>query len=194
MLASPWDCIAGGYSVAMWCDVICIQGKAPVWSTQNGIQVFHIGIDSFRAGGKRRETSTLKWVYSRLSADQKNLVQDANGWDLSVWISPARQLCYQASFTDIKFKQNFFFFFINSSTSHLINGEQSFVLVFSIRHLHWFSFFSLKLISLEPQQNSWLICSLIWNTINILLQSRKCQQTEGKKIHDFLTFLSMKIN
>ncbi len=40
--------------------MICIQRKAPVWSTQNGIQVFHIGIDPFRAGGERRETSPLK--------------------------------------------------------------------------------------------------------------------------------------
>lgn len=56
--AFPWDFIAGCYSVGMWCDVICIQGKAPVWSTQNGIQVFHIGIDPFRAGGKRRDEPT----------------------------------------------------------------------------------------------------------------------------------------
>lgn len=57
---SPRDCVAGSYSVGMRCDVICIQGKAPVWSTQNGTMVFHIGIDSFRAGGKRRETRALK--------------------------------------------------------------------------------------------------------------------------------------
>lgn len=101
----PWDCIAGCYSVGMWCDAICIQRKVPVWSTRNGIQVFHIGIDPFRAGGERRETSTLKWVYLRLFADQKNLVQDANGRDLSVWIKSARQLCYWAPFTDRKFKE-----------------------------------------------------------------------------------------
>lgn len=40
--------------------MICIQGKAPVWSAQNGIQVFHIGIDPFRADGERRETGTPK--------------------------------------------------------------------------------------------------------------------------------------
>lgn len=40
--------------------MICIQGKAPVWSAQNGIQVFHIGIDPFRADGERREMGTPK--------------------------------------------------------------------------------------------------------------------------------------
>lgn len=83
--------------------MICIQGKAPVWPAQNGIQVFHIAIDLFRADGERRETGARKWVYLRLFADQKNLVQDANGRDLSVWIKSARQLCYCA-FTGIKFK------------------------------------------------------------------------------------------
>lgn len=38
--------------------MICIQGKAPVWSTQNGTQVFHIGIDPFRAGGEKRDEPT----------------------------------------------------------------------------------------------------------------------------------------
>lgn len=103
----PPGIIAGCYGVGMWCDVICIQGKAPVWSTQNGMQVFHIGIDSFRAGGERTGKSPLKWVYWRLFADQKNLVQDANWWDLSVQIKSARQLCYQGSFMDIKFKQTY---------------------------------------------------------------------------------------
>lgn len=105
MLPSPWDCMAGCYSVGMWCDAICIQRKAPVWSPRNGIQVFHIGIDPFRAGGERRETSTLKWVYLRLFADLKNLVQDANGRDLSVRIESARQLCYWAPFTNTEFKE-----------------------------------------------------------------------------------------
>lgn len=49
------------HAVIVWvCDVICIQSQAPVWSAQNGIQVFHIGIDPFRAASERRETSTLK--------------------------------------------------------------------------------------------------------------------------------------
>lgn len=60
-----------------------------------------------QAARGERETSPLKWVYSRLFADQKNLVQDANGWDLSVRIKSARQLCYCAPFTDIKFKQTY---------------------------------------------------------------------------------------
>lgn len=136
----PWDYIAGCYSVGMWCDAICIQRKAPVWSTRNGIQVFHIGIDPFRAGGERRETSTLKWVYLRLFADQKNLVQDANGWDLSVWIKSARQLCYWAPFTDRKFKETSSpkQFFLNWSASHLIK-EGAFFSVFTIRRASIFS-------------------------------------------------------
>lgn len=53
--------LLGLYCSRLWrwqCDVISIQGKAPVWSTQNGTQVFHIGIDPFRAGGKRRDEPT----------------------------------------------------------------------------------------------------------------------------------------
>lgn len=100
----PWERVARCYSAGMRCDVICIQGKAPVWPAQNGIQVFHIGIDPFRADGESRETGARKWVYLGLFADQKNLVQDANGRDLSVWIKPARQLCYWA-FTGLKFKE-----------------------------------------------------------------------------------------
>lgn len=99
----PWEYVACRYSAGMRSDVICIQGKAPVWPAQNGILVFHIGIDPFRADGERRETSARKRVYLRLFADQKNLVQDANGRDLSVWIKSARQLRYRA-FTGMKFK------------------------------------------------------------------------------------------
>lgn len=74
--------------------MICIQRKAPACSTRSGIQIFHIGIDPSRSGGEGRETRTPTRVYLRLFADQKNLVQDANGGDLSVLIKSARQLCY----------------------------------------------------------------------------------------------------
>lgn len=56
----PWERVACCYSAGMRCDVICIQGKAPVWPAQNRIQVFHIGIDPFRADGESRETGARK--------------------------------------------------------------------------------------------------------------------------------------
>lgn len=134
-------------AVLVWvCDVMWFVFRERRRWGKNGIQVFHIGIDPFRAGGKRRETSSLKWVYLRLFADQKDLVLDANGGDLRIQIESARQLFYQTSSTDTTFKQ----FFNNLSTFHLINGEQSFVLVFTVTLLLWFRF-SLRIISVELQ-------------------------------------------
>ena len=190
MLPPPRDCIAGCYSVGMWCDVICIQRKALVWSTQNGIQVFHIGIDPFRAGGERRETSPLKWVYLRLFADQKILVQDANGWDLSVRIKSARQLCYRATFKDGGFKQmSLLWDFINWSIFHLINEG---VLFFSIHiRLALILFFSTAHLCIAASHDR-IIWGFLFLFLNILCHnmSQKMSTTIffGAK-SDIITFL-----
>lgn len=157
-------------AVIVWvCDVMWFVFRERRRWGKNGIQVFHIGIDPFRAGGKRRETSSLKWVYLRLFADQKDLVLDANGWDLRIQIKSARQLCYQASFRDTKFKC----IFINWSTFHLISGKQSFVLVFTVPLFLWFSF-SLRIISVELQI---IVVNYIAKCNKMLiLQSIKCQK------------------